>query len=299
MSDVAAPAEAAAVVDSGSVLQEHNPQAVVAEAAPAEPVIPAEVVPKSEDKFASKFAALSRKEKQIRQQEQQFQAMKKELETLKAKQDEDAKPYLSLKDKIQKDPLSALAELGLSYEDLTKKFVLREPETPEQKTMSVVESLKAEIESLKSERQKEKEESQKTQEELKRKTEERAKQNYLEHLTKYVNDSSEYELIKANDAVEMVYDVMDQVYTETGKVPSEKEAADHVEAYLLEEVKKLSGLKKVKGLLQPTTAAPEPEKTASATLSNNLAQQVPSSGDRLQSDDESKRMMANLLKWHD
>lgn len=299
MSDVAAPAEAAPVVDSGSVLQEHSPQAPAVESAPAEPVVPAEVVPKTDDKFASKFAALSRKEKQLRQQEAQYQTLKKELESLKAKQEEDLKPYLSLKDKLKSDPLSALAELGLSYEDLTKQFVLKEPETPEQKTMSVIESLKQEIESLKAERNKEKEESQKTQEELKRKTEERAKQNYLEHLTKYVNDSAEYELIKANDAVEMIYDVMDQVYTETGKVPTEKEAADHVEAYLLEEVKKLSGLKKVKGLLQPTIAAPEPEKTPSATLSNNLAQQVPSSGDRLPSDDESKRMMANLLKWHD
>ena len=49
----------------------------------------------------------------------------------------------------------------------------------------------------------------------------------------------QYELIQANEANDIIYDVIEEHYNETGRILDIEEAAEAVESYLEEEAEKL------------------------------------------------------------
>ncbi len=295
--------ESVSNTENTEVPSEHGSEALVAEAAPVADA------PKVEDKMASKFAALARKEKQIRAEQSKLAAQRKEFEEWKRSQEEGLKPYMSMKERAAKDPGSLLEDLravGLDERTIIEKHILKQEPTPEEKQTSILDELRSQIQELKAERQKEVEQAKVTQAELQKKQEERAKENYLNHLNKFVSDKSDdYELIRANGAVSMVYEVMEEHYNKTlqdegeGVVLSEKEAADMVESYLLEQAKKLIETNKLKSVFQTKTTPTEPKKSTgpSATLSNTSAQQVPSKTERYLSDEEAKAKAVALIRF--
>ena len=63
-------------------------------------------------------------------------------------------------------------------------------------------------------------------------------------------NSDTYEFIKANGAEEVIYDVVEAHYKESGKILTIKEAADAVESHLEDEAEKL--LKITQTILFPT-----------------------------------------------
>ncbi len=317
MSDTQTPAPAAEPT-ALDVLNAH----LAAQDAPTEPLAPETPVapveaskpveerkpeaPKPLDAAASKFAALSRKEREIRQREQKFKAeaaaMEQRLKALEQREQEFEAAWKS-------NPLEAMKKRGIDYKELTEKFVLQEEPTAEQKQMEYIKNLEAKLDALDN-RLKEKDElTKKSQEELQVKSAETAKTNYLKHLTEFVNKSPEqYELIARNDAVNLIYEVMETHYENTkdpetgeGQLLTEEQAATEVENYLFEEAKKLIESSKVKSLFAPKAqAASEPKKsTQSATLSNALSQQAPIKSDENLSDEESKRRVAAMIKWID
>lgn len=271
-------------------------EGIQADAAPAE----AEVEPKKaepapqEEKFAAKFAALSRKEKALRAKEaqlqQQMQEMQAKLKALES-QGKEVETYKSLPDRLKREPLKVLEEQGLSFEQLaqivlndgkpTQEMVLSEYE---KRMMTKMQELEQKIAEKEANEAKEREEVAITQ--------------FKAQLTDFANTTADYELIRANDAVDLVFEVIEQHHSETGEILSNKEACDAVEEYLLEEAKKLVDREKVKKLLQP---APEAKKqpTAAKTLSNAAASQAPSTSGRKLSDEESKAEAAKLIKWID
>ena len=75
----------------------------------------------SQDQFASKFAALSRKEKALRERESdyesKFEEMERKLSEYEAKNKE---PEVDWEHMLRNDPLKALEEAGLGYDKLTE-----------------------------------------------------------------------------------------------------------------------------------------------------------------------------------
>lgn len=262
--------------------------------APAEEKSPEQTA--QEEKFAARFAALSRKEKQLRAHEAKLQQQMAELEA-KVKALESGKSeietYKSLPERLKKEPLKVLEEQGLTFEQLaqmvlndgkpTQDMILSEYE---KKVMSKIEELESKLAEKEAKEQQDKYDQ--------------AIQAFNAQLTDFVSNSPEYELIKANDAVGLVFDVIEQHHAETGEILPNKDACDAVEEYLLEEAKKLVEREKVKKLLQPQQQQPVAQKgKASPTLSNaQAAQASPKSAANL-SDEESKLAAAQLLKWID
>ena len=104
-----------------------------------------------------------------------------------------------------------------------------------------------------------------------------------------------YELIKLNDAKELVFDVIQEFYQSTGRVLSVEEATKHTEEHLESEARKVFEAKRFK---QPAKEKQEPgEKKAAPTLSNTQSSEVPSIGDVKLSREESLKDAAKLIRW--
>lgn len=287
---------------------------------PVETVKPAEAV-KSEispniDKFASKFAALTRKEREFNQTaKQKEEEYSKKMLELQEKQSRFA-PYEGVETEIKagnkKKAIEFLMQQGLSVEELTEMLVQEQNPDPELKLKRSMEErdskLMKEIENLKLQLKKEKEDEITAR---KNEEEERAKLQHdtvikkvLDQLTAFVNnDEADYTLIKQYNSIDLVYETMQAHYDEQlqAKIPdteikilSYKEACDKVEEYLAEEVKKTYEAK----WNRPVPKEDAKENQLAQTLTNTLSAEVPKSGEvRFQSDEESKRAAAKLLRW--
>ena len=265
-----------------------------------------------DDKFAAKFAALSRREKEIRQREQKALQREREMEArLKALEEKEGN-----EESWKKNPLDMLKKKGLDYETLTKEYILKGEPTPEEKQNNIVQELQAKLQEIQEQLLKRDEDSKKQAEEAQKQREITAKQAYLRQLTSFINEGGEkYELIQKNDAVQVVYDTMEELYS--AKLQEEGEgyvltpddiakirddAAEAVEAHLLEEAKKIIESNKLKSLMSPvakTDAKAPVQKKQPVTLSNEHTQQASNKSDEFLSDDESKRKIAQMLKWHE
>lgn len=288
----------------GSTIESVAPEAPVeasAESVEATAEVEAQPEPQvsaQEERFAAKFAALSRKEKAVRQREAQLQQQMQDLEAkLKAfeSQQSEVQNYKSLPDRLKKEPFKVLQEQGLTFEQLaemvlndgkpTQEMILSEYE---KKVMSKVQELEQKLAEKEVKEQEERYNA--------------AINQFQGQLVDFINETPDYELIRANDSADLVYNVIEEHFNETGEILSNKEACDAVEEYLLEEAKKLVDREKVKKLLSSQT----PSKTAtpsgksSPTLSNaQAAQASKQTAARRLSDEESKIEAAKLIKWND
>ena len=274
------------------------------------------------DKFASKFAALTRKERELAGKATEWESKQKAKEEeysrkmaeIAEKQSKFA-PYEGLDAEIKggnkKKALEFLFSQGLSAEELSDLLVQEmnpDPELRMKKTIdSTTSALKKEIEDLENQLKADKEAE---IEAARAKEEERAKLQHdevvnkvLNQLTSFVNgNENDYTLIKQYNSVDLVYETMQAHYDEQLKagVPendvkllSYKDACDNVESYLADEVKKTYEAKWSKQA--PKKEVNEPK--SAQTLTNTLSSEVPKSGERYMSDEESKRAAAKMLRW--
>jgi len=258
-----------------------------------------------DDEFGSKFAALSRREKAIRQKEEALEkklaAMEARIEALNAPKEEanpEKAPELPIEMRLKKDPLGTLAELGLSFDTLTN-LALNDGKLTTEMQMDL---MRQEMD------QKYSTELQQLRQELiekeKRLEEEKYNdvvQNFKSELTQFINTDNKYELIRANDAVETVFEVIEKHYQETGRVMSKDEAADQVESFLEEEIEKLLKLEKLKkkiGMQEQQPQEAKQVKQPAPTLLNAHSTSA-SKPSRKLSRDESMFAAASLLKWNE
>lgn len=255
-----------------------------------------ETAPKVDDKLASKFAALTRKERALREQQNQLKKQQAEIEQLRKQFDERGSSEKSLADRLKSEPLKVLSEAGLTFEDLSQIVLNEGNPTPEM----LIKRTRDEIESKYT---KELEELKRSMIEKEKAAEEAkvdaVKQQYMAELTEYVNSNEKYELIRANDSVQLVYDVVEAFYQESGKVLSLQEAADQVESYLEDEAKKIFELKKFKQTSPKQDQQPGQPKQTAPTLSNAMASQAPQKGERKLSKEESIKEAAKLIRWEE
>lgn len=252
-----------------------------------------------DDKFASRFAALSRKEKQLRERERQMEQRMQELENKYKSEEEQVSKYKSIPDRLKKEPLKVLEEYGLTPQQLAEMMLNDGKPTFEMMLSDKEKAFKSELDEI---RKKLEEKEQKEQED----NYNQILTNFKKEIAGFVNDNkNEYELIVANDAVDLVYEVIEQHHADTkeesgeGEILDTKKACEYVEQYLLEEAKRHLSLNKVKGLLPKDEKPDEDQREPSRTLSNTDASKVPNKKERFLSDEESKAEAAKLIRWID
>lgn len=256
------------------------------------------------DEFSKKFAALSRKEKALREKESSYeqklaelQAKMEEIEASKEVEPEKA-PELPLEYRIKKDPLGTLQELGLDFDTLTELAVNDGKLTTDMQMKLMREEIAREME----------EKYGALEEKLtaKEKAEEEAKYNrviedFKSNINNFVEQNAEvYELIQANNATDLVYDVIETHHKETQRVLEIEDAAKAVESYLEEEARKLLKLKKFSQSQEEPSENQKPEnRQAPLTLSNDHSAASQNTADRKLSHEESIAAAAKLIKWND
>lgn len=248
------------------------------------------------DKHAARFAALARKEKDLRARESQLEARLKALEAQSQKQEEPVKPTIPLEKRILQDPLKTLEELGIGYDKLTQLALNDGKPSIEMQIEMMRRDLESKHEAeLKAIRDELLERDRKLAEEKYNSVE----QQYKAQLTSHINSSSDYELIRANDAVDVVFDVIKEHYEATGDIISNDQAAKIVEEYLEEEAQKLfERSSKLKSRFQAPAQKPTEAAPATPTLKNSQAAKSAPKPGKLMSRDESIAFAAAQLKWN-
>lgn len=295
----------------------------------AEGVVVAEgsesVVPKVEetpkptpemDKQAAKFAAISRREKALKAQERALAQRAKELEDkIKAASDTkiDDTKYIDV-EAFKSNPYEYMKKHGLTLEQVAEIALNDGKVTPESLVKQSESKMEKQIREL-TERLEAKEAKEVEQ------RYEQVLNNFKTEMTKFVNETEDYEMIRATDSTQVVYDVIETNFNnkveefreEYGREATEEErrefildnktACDMVEAWLLDrekaKIEKLRNLKKTKALFEPSKPKDESKvKDATTTLTNTLSAQVPSKDGKKLTAEESLKEAAKLIKWN-
>ena len=251
------------------------------------------------DDFSRKFAALSRREKEIRAKEAEYDKRIAELEERLGSfgKKPEPEPELPIEYRLKKDPLRALEDMGLSYDKLTELALNDGKLTPEMQMRLMREELegdyKKKFEDLENRLlEKEKSDEQRRYDDI-----QRGFQNEIEDFVE--SNADKYELIQANEANDIIYDVIEEHYNDTGRILDIEEAAEAVENYLEEEAEKIFKLGKFRSKfgIENDFEQEESPRQSQVTLSNAMSAQANERVGRKLSDEESKALAAKMLKW--
>jgi hypothetical protein len=273
---------------SGSVPIPAQPQ----QTTPPSPVAVPQVVDADKADLDKRFNALVAKERSLSQKAQQISKQNQEYTKRIAALEEQLKgvppveqvktsTINDLKARALANPLEAMKELGLTYEQLTQ-FVLNDnrptPELVETRLQQEITSIKNRLEA----EQKARDEAFKTQqlqmqEQSQRQYAEAANQVKLE-ITDFVSARpDDFALIQKNEASETVFEVMNQHYNNTGRIMNIEEACKLVEEYFEEQALDLFKVAKLQaklGSAPKSTPASGSPSTDNTTASGQSSQEV-------------------------
>lgn len=220
---------------------------------------------KKDDFLSPKFAALARQEKAIRAERER---LKRDREALEAEKSARLNGYIP-KDAFKTDPLAALEQAGLSYDDLAQRLL----NSPQGQVDPTVRAMQAKIEELTGKLNSLSQKQEETQT-----TAYKQAVETIRHKVKGVVESApeEFELIKALDQSEAVVALIEETFKAEGYVMTEEEAAREVEEHLFEEATRMAGLEKIRKKLSPAAPTPQtepekqhqPQQQQTTTLSN-------------------------------
>jgi DNA repair ATPase RecN len=259
------------------------------EAPPVEAAAPVVEAPKEEDNFAKRFAALSRKEKEIR-------AAQEEAKALKDKYTD----YETAKKLAKVNPHEFLEKFGVTYEELTEYYINGRPKV-DPKVQEIEERLAT---------------FQKQAEEKEKKLQEEVRQSAIAKFRteqeSFVKSAGEkFELVNAAKAYDLVYQVTqeyfdankDKVENIADAMLSHEKAAEMVENHLEQELEKFSSTGKLKnkfGVKQDPkteTLAKIEQAKESKTLTNSMTGSANPNTSRPLTREESIERAARLIKW--
>lgn len=206
----------------------------------------------------ARFAALARQEKAIRQREAQIKAKEAEMKAQEQKYlqtpkqpDLDLSKYIS-KDDFAKDPLSALAQVGISYEQLTEQLISQPSLDP--RTEAMVAKLEAKIKAL----EEGVETTKKSYTDNQTAQYQAAVKQIEQDVKSLVATDPSYEAIKTAGAHKDVVELITQTFEKDGYLMTVEEAAQAVEDHLIEEGLKWTKIDKIKKRLADASAAQKP-----------------------------------------
>lgn len=228
--------------------------------------IPQEEIKKQPDRHASRFAALAKREKAIVAEEARIKALAEEVHG-KASKYQTWEQVLS---KAKENPVEVLKAANISYDELTRFILNDNKPDPDRK----LEELNKRIEEVNETIKKKDEELERKELEANKKYVDQVIESYRGEVDAHISGNpEEYELIVANNSQHEVFSLIELWFEKTGEVLSPEKAAKMVEEQLLEETKKILGLKKLQPLIKPE----EPQKPAPTfarekpkTLTNNM-----------------------------
>lgn len=222
------------------------------------------VLSKEDAQIAKRYAALAREQKTVREASRRAQA---EVQALKTKLAEYETSYFP-KSKLSQDPLSALSELGVTYDQLTQA-ALNAPSAENQ----AISKLQREIQAMK---QAQENSAKQAEEATNAQVEQAVKQ--MSNDAKVIADGNEkYEMLALHgeDAFETVARLIKHDFDETGVIKPIEIVMDEVEDMLVEQSLAFARSKKLQAKLAP---APQPELQKSQipqqkqqTLSNRVS----------------------------
>ena len=225
---------------------------------PSQSAAPKEGEPNPDDgPLSARFAALSKREREIVTREKKAQEMSKKYE-----------PIAQALSNFKSDPASALLameEEGVTFEMLAQAYINKKDPNHKPSEEDKYKTLKEEIDSIKAE----KAEAEKKAQEAQVEKEITTFKNKIKSFVEAGGDK--YELIQAQNAIDAVYDVIELHYADTKEIMSIDAASDRVENYLFEEGKRLLAIKKFGHSPTPPPAAPEVPK-APPTAAQAIAQ---------------------------
>jgi hypothetical protein len=258
-----------------------------------------EPIEQEEDQFSKKFAALSRKEKAMREREDQYsrkiEDLEHRLEEMNRKPEPEKKPEIPLEWRLKQNPLKALEEMGLGYDQLTELALNDGKLTPDLQMQLIRSELENDYKSKFEELENRLQEREEAEVEAKY---ENAKHNFMSEIESAVASDEKYELINSSNGEELVYNVIEEHYNETGNILEIDEAAQAVEEYLEAEVEKMLKLNKVSSRLGRVAEEPfEPKRQSSPTLSNAHSAQAYKGASKELDDETSMYEAAKLIKW--
>tara|TARA_R100000655_G_scaffold48509_1_gene85943 strand:+ start:2256 stop:3140 length:885 start_codon:yes stop_codon:yes gene_type:complete len=246
--------------------------------------------------FSRQFAALARKERAIRQKEQEIANFAKQKEQFEG----NSTRLADLQRLAKENPAKLLGELGISYDDLTQQVINEGNPTEEQKLRLENERLNSRLEKI-----------EKIYDEQRQQAEQ-AKVNaahtqLVDNIKNFVDDGSTFEMVKHHDAYGLVAQVMQEHYNSTKEVLEYGDAAKLVEDHFMAEAERYLGSKKLqerfRELDKPREESETPEAAEQAvkrvkTLSNgDVAKKTETSGSTLDSKEKSLRRAAAMIKW--
>jgi hypothetical protein len=207
--------------------------------------------------LSPQLTALARKEAKFRQQEQAFKAREAEFQTKQA----EAAKLLEIKEKLAKKDLSALDELGVTYEEYTNfKLNQAENEKPE---VIAIKNLEQKLATL--------EEQQKANV---NKQYEATVSQYRNEIKKLVATNPEFTTVKELKAEEHVLQHILDTFEEDGEVLDVAQASKEIEDFLVEDALAMTKLSKVRAKIAPPQEKKQtlpPPKQATKTLTNSVA----------------------------
>ena len=230
------------------------------------------------DPFSRRFAQLAREQKKLRQERDEMKRVQQELDARK----NTVSSYDDLQKLARENPYEVMQKLGLDYEALSRQVLQDGEITPEQKMAGEMKRLRDEIDSMKAERAElvKQEEAKKYQDTYGR---------FVDEIKSFVDNTNEFDFVKANNAYHVVAEVMQEHYNSTQDVMSYDDAAKMVEDYYEAEAEKYLAVPKLEQRLKEryAPAKTEPvagqaeeeaqasEKTPPKTLTNTQVQRAP------------------------
>ena len=245
--------------------------------------------------FSRQFAALARKERAIRQKEQEFARSSKERE-----QYEGTSTRLADLQRLAKEnPAKLLGELGINYDELTQQVINEGNPTEEQQLRLENEKLQARLGKLEEVYDKQRQQAEQAQVSA-------ARTQLVDNIKNFVDDSSTFEMVQHHGAYDLVAQVMQEHYNNASEVMEYGDAAKLVEDHFMAEAERYLGSSKLQERFRELDKPRESETPEAAeqavkrvkTLSNdNVAKKTETSGNVLESKEKSLERVAAMIKW--
>ena len=213
------------------------------------------------DPFSRRFAQLAREQKKLRQERDEMKRVQQELDARK----NTVSSYDDLQKLARENPYEVMQKLGLDYEALSRQVLQDGEITPEQKMAGEMKRLRDEIDSMKAERAElvKQEEAKKYQDTY---------STFVDEIKSFVENTSEFDFVKANNAYHVVAEVMQEHYNSTQEVMSYDDATKMVEDYYEAEAEKYLAVPKLEQRLKerfaPAKTEPEAGQAEEVSLIN-------------------------------
>lgn len=278
---------------TGQVGGEPIPQPTAAEVlqqeAPPQDVPVVEEKPK--ERASDKFAVLARKEAELYRRQQAVKHQQAEL----ARQAEEIRAFQDMKRNARLNPVDALKQLGLTYEEITEYLMNDNKPTPQAEVLSV----KQELEEFKRQQQAEQKRILEEQRAAAEAEQQAIVEQFHEEVSDYVTQHADtYELTALYGGANLVWQVIEENFKQTQKLMSIPEAAKLVEEHYEELARKAQATKKFAATQQKAASPQAPTQTQAPkmgpTLTNDLTASAAANSQRPRSDGD--RIAAALAR---